>query len=475
MNLRSLSILLTLLSICGCKSAPTKSNIKQPNFILILSDDQGWNGTSVQMMNNEIQSKSDYHQTPNIEALANRGMRFSSAYASAPVCSPSRYSIQFGQTPARLKMIRVGMNTKHIDHQTALTIPKLLKSIDPNYTAAHFGKWGIDVEPSVLGYDYSDGITGNKDGGFNYKSSRKIQWGNTITEDPKKIFSTTQSAIDFIESQAKSETPFFLQVSHYAVHSDIMVREATLEKYKDIDKGRYQKHPGFAAMTEDLDSGVGLLLDRVKELGLESNTYIIYTSDNGAVPVMPPKQFYKQGSNFPLSRGKWDAMEGGIRVPFIVAGPEIMEGAESTAPITFSDLLPTMVDLAGNKKLNQTNLDGGSFKLLLANDGKGLVKRFSEGLIFHVPYENGIAIKRAHSAIIIDTYKLIKFHDTNELLLFNIAQDLEENNNLAAMFPEKLKELEVALDTYLHKVKAPKWQPGINWKNKPIEKFNSYH
>ena len=467
--------LIILSVLYGCKLAPTKSNKKSPNFIIILADDQGWNGTSVQMMDDEIQSKSDYHQTPNIEALANRGMRFSSAYASAPVCSPSRYSIQFGQTPARLKMIRVGMNTKHIDHQTALTIPKLLKSIDPNYTAAHFGKWGIDVEPSVLGYDYSDGITGNKDGGFNYKSSRKIQWGNTITEDPKKIFSTTQSAIDFIESQAKSETPFFLQVSHYAVHSDIMMREETLEKYKYIDKGRYQKHPGFAAMTEDLDSGVGLLLDRVKELGLESNTYIIYTSDNGAVPVMPPKRFYKQGSNFPLSRGKWDAMEGGIRVPFIVAGPEIMAGAESTAPITFSDLLPTMVDLAGNKKLNQTNLDGGSFKPLLANDGKGLVKRFSEGLIFHVPYENGIAIKRAHSAIIIDTYKLIKFHDTNELLLFNIAQDLEENNNLAAMFPEKLKELEVALDTYLHKVKAPKWQPGINWKNKPIEKFNSYH
>jgi len=467
--------LIILSVLYGCKLAPTKSNKTSPNFIIILADDQGWNGTSVQMMDDEIQSKSDYHQTPNIEALANRGMRFSSAYASAPVCSPSRYSIQFGQTPARLKMIRVGMNTKHIDHQTALTIPKLLKSIDPNYTAAHFGKWGIDVEPSVLGYDYSDGITGNKEGGFNYKSSKKIQWGNTITEDPKKIFSTTQSAIDFIESQAKSETPFFLQVSHYAVHSDIMMREATLEKYKDIDKGRYQKHPGFAAMTEDLDSGVGLLLDRVKELGLESNTYIIYTSDNGAVPVMPPKRFYKQGSNFPLSRGKWDAMEGGIRVPFIVAGPEIMAGAESTAPITFSDLLPTIVDLAGNKKLNQTNLDGGSFKLLLANDGKGLVKRFSEGLVFHVPYENGIALKRAHSAIIIEDFKLIKFHDTNELLLFNIAQDLEENNNLAAMFPEKLKELEVALDTYLHKVKAPKWQPGINWKNKPIEKFNSYH
>jgi arylsulfatase A len=427
------------------------------------------------MMDEEIRSKSDYHQTPNLETLAKQGMRFSSAYASAPVCSPSRYSIQFGQTPARLKMIRVGMNTNHIDHQTALTIPKLLKSIDANYTAAHFGKWGIDVDPSVLGYDYSDGITGNKEGGFSYKSSKKMQWGNTITEDPKKIFSTTQSAIDFIESQAKSKTPFFLQVSHYAVHSDIMAREETLEKYKNKAKGRYQKHEGFAAMTEDLDTGVGLLLDRVKELGLESNTYIIYTSDNGAVPIMPPKRFYKQGSNFPLSRGKWDAMEGGLRVPFIIAGPKIKAGIESKTPITFSDLLPTISDLAGYKIPLKEPLDGGSFKKILAKDGKGKVNRFSEGLIFHVPYENGIALKRAHSAIIIDEFKLIKFYNNNELMLFNIKNDIKENFNLAASLPNKVVVLEKTLDGYLSKVKAPKWKPGISWKNKPVEKFNSYH
>ena len=469
------SLILIGLLFFSCKSAPLKSNEKSPNFIIILADDQGWNGTSVQMMDDEIQSKSDYHQTPHIVALANRGMRFSSAYASAPVCSPSRYSIQFGQTPARLKMIRVGMNTNHINHQAALTIPKLLKSMDPNYTAAHFGKWGIDVDPSVLGYDYSDGITGNKEGGFNYKSSKKIQWGNTITEDPKKIFSTTQSAIDFVESQAKSQTPFFLQVSHYAVHSDIMMREETLEKYKDKEKGVYQKHPGFAAMTEDLDSGVGLLLDRVKELGLESNTYIIYTSDNGAVPIMPPKRFYKQGSNFPLSRGKWDAMEGGLRVPFIIAGPKIKAGIESKTPITFSDLLPTISDLAGYKIPLKEPLDGGSFKKILAKDGKGKVNRFSEGLIFHVPYENGIALKRAHSAIIIDEFKLIKFYNNNELMLFNIKNDIKENFNLAASLPNKVVVLEKTLDGYLSKVKAPKWKPGISWKNKPVEKFNSYH
>ena len=470
-----LSLILIGLVFFSCNTTRIVSKKKAPNFILILTDDQGWNGTSVQMMDEEIRSKSDYHQTPNLETLAKQGMRFSSAYASAPVCSPSRYSIQFGQTPARLKMIRVGMNTNHIDHQTALTIPKLLKSIDANYTAAHFGKWGIDVDPSVLGYDYSDGITGNKEGGFSYKSSKKIQWGNTITEDPKKIFSTTQSAIDFIESQAKSKTPFFLQVSHYAVHSDIMAREETLEKYKNKAKGRYQKHEGFAAMTEDLDTGVGLLLDRVKSLGLEGDTYIIYTSDNGAVPIMPPKRFYKQGSNFPLSRGKWDAMEGGLRVPFIIAGPKIKAGIESKTPITFSDLLPTISDLAGYKIPLKEPLDGGSFKKILAKDGKGKVNRFSEGLIFHVPYENGIALKRAHSAIIIDEFKLIKFYNNNELMLFNIKNDIKENFNLAASLPNKVVVLEKTLDGYLSKVKAPKWKPGISWKNKPVEKFNSYH
>jgi arylsulfatase A-like enzyme len=190
---------------------------------------------------------------------------------------------------------------------------------------------------------------------------------------------------------------------------------------------------------------------------------------------MPPKSKYTNGSNYSLSRGKWDAMEGGIRVPFIISGPEIMAGSESAIPITFSDLLPTIVELAGGTTFNKTNLDGGSFKNILNNSGKGVINRFSEGLIFHVPYENGIALKRAHSAIIIDNFKLIKFYDNNELLLFNINKDISEDNNLASIFPEKLKKLEGALDSYLNQVKAPKWKPGISWKNKSIESFNSYH
>ena len=469
-----ISISLIVLLFSGCKTSSIASKETVPNFIVILTDDQGWNGTSVQMMDDLSQSKSDYHETPNLELLANRGMRFSSAYASAPVCSPSRYSIQFGQTPARLKMIRVGMNTNHINHQTLYTIPKLLKKVNSDYKAAHFGKWGIDVHPSELGYDESDGMTGNKDGFFNYKANRK-QWQNNVDEDPKKIFSTTARAINFLERQAISKQPFFLQVSHYAVHSDVMMRQKTLDKYQGKPRGRYQKHAGFAAMTEDLDSGVGLLLKRLKALGLEKNTYVIYTSDNGAVPIMPPKSKYNRGSNFPLSRGKWDAMEGGIRVPFVIAGPQITPGSESKTPITHSDLLPTIIELAGQKLPLQEDIDGGSFKSILNQGGNGNVSRFSEGLIFHVPYENGIALKRAHSVIIIGNFKLIKFHDNKELMLFDINKDIGENINLASSLPKKTSKLAFLLERYLSKVKAPKWQPGINWKNKPIEKFNSYH
>ena len=129
MNLKTL-FFFSLLLISFWSKGQTNSddnNEAPPNFILVLTDDQGWNGTSVYMSDSLPLSKSDYHKTPNLELLAKKGMRFSSAYASAPVCSPSRYSIQFGQTPARLRMIRVGMNTEHINHETQITIPKILK------------------------------------------------------------------------------------------------------------------------------------------------------------------------------------------------------------------------------------------------------------------------------------------------------------------------------------------------------------
>ena len=323
-------------------SSQEKTN--PPNFIFILADDQGWNGTSVRMNDTIPYSASDFYETPNLEKLAKKGMKFSNAYGSAPVCAPSRYSIQFGQTPARLQMIRVGMNTNHIDHNSSNTLAKQIKKTNSSYKAAHFGKWGMDSDPITLGYDQSDGPTKNKDGFFDY-DSRELQWGNNISEDPKKIFSITEKAIDFIEENAQKKTPFYLQLSHYAIHSNLMMTKVSYEKYSKKEKGKIHDNIGLGAMTEDLDHSVGLIMEKLKELGIENNTYIIYSSDNGSVPIIVPRRYYKQSYNYPLSRGKWDAMEGGIRVPMIICGPNIMPNSYSATNISFSDLLPTIIDI----------------------------------------------------------------------------------------------------------------------------------
>ena len=465
-------IMLLLLFSCSSTELSNKKKAEptSPNFILILADDQGWNGTSVKMMHNEPRSKSDYFETPNLDLLAKRGIRFSNAYASAPVCAPSRYSIQFGKSPARLSLIRVGMNTDHIDHEGFTSIPKALKKINNKYRTAHFGKWGMGSNPSVLGYDVSDGPTNNKDGSF---INNKTQWENVFKKDPKNIFSLTNRAIEFIKSSKANETPFYLQISHYAVHSNIESKENSYNHLKNKPKGAQQKDLGYAAMTLDLDEGLGILLEKIKELGIEDNTYIMYLSDNGSVPNIPGARKYEKSYNHPLSRGKWDAFEGGIRIPFIIAGPGIKKGSESAIPVSGSDILPTIVDLAGNKQNIFTEIDGGSFSSILFNKNNEQIKRTVDGIFFHVPYKNRIALNRPHSAIRKGDYKLIKFQDDKTILLFNLVKDKMEQINLSQKKEKKAKELEKILDNYLIEVKAPKWQEGITWKKIPLKDIKS--
>jgi len=448
----------------------SKTENNSPNFIFILADDQGWNGTSVQMMDSEPLSKSDYHYTPNLEKLSKSGIRFSNAYASAPVCAPSRYSIQFGKTPARLSLIRVGMNTSHIEHDEFISIPKALKKIDNNYVAAHFGKWGIGSIPKTLGYDISDGPTKNKDGAF---VNDKTQWNHVAVKDPKNIFSLTNKAIKFMEENTKENKPFYLQISHYAVHASIQSKQETFLKLQEKTLGAQHINPGFAAMTEDLDEGLGLLLKKINQLGIQDNTYIIYMSDNGSVPNIPGAKKYTKSYNFPLRRGKWDALEGGLRVPLIIAGPGIEPGLESKVPVSGSDILPTIKDLAGMNSFELNKIDGGSFKPILFDPSKENIERQVDGIFFHVPYKNGIALKRPHSAVRKGDFKLVKFQDNGELFLYNITTDKEESENLAIKNPKKAKELEILLMNYFKQVHAPKWEEGITWKKLPLSQINS--
>jgi arylsulfatase A-like enzyme len=163
----------------------------------------------------------------------------------------------------------------------------LLKSINPRYRAAHFGKWDLrtDLIPEDLGYDESDGNTRNSVGSEGSNFGREEKWKYFAElEDPKRIFSITEWAIRFMQRQVADGNPFYLQISHYAVHVDMQTRPETLKKYRNKKKGRLHRIPAFAGMTEDLDSGLGQLLDRIDKLGIAENTYIFYFADNGAVP-----------------------------------------------------------------------------------------------------------------------------------------------------------------------------------------------
>lgn len=439
--------------------------VNKPNFILILTDDQGWTSTS-QLMNGRVaNSKSDYYETPQIERFAAMGMRFSSGYAPCALCCPTRRSIQFGQSPARQGDALYKENY-HPDFKKVATIPAVLKSISPDYKAAHYGKWDLrsDLFPEDLNYDESDGNTGNRNGDMN--STKESKWTDLfLNNDPKRIETITDRALNFMGRQVKSGHPFYLQVSHYATHVDFQAKESTYKKYQQKKKGDVHGNASYAAMLEDLDSGIGRLLDKIEELGIGDNTYVILMADNGAVESVPPiKNKFEHPSNlknktnsYPLRGGKWTLYEGGIRVPFMVIGPGIKGGSQSDIPVTGWDILPTLSDLAGNKNPLPKNLDGTSFKPLFISATQEKFKREKEQLVFHY-------FGKPHSSIRVGDYKLIKFWNLKKVELYDLKNDLGELQDISATNLEKVKELEASLMAYLEGVKAEVLYPA---KNKP--------
>ncbi|MBE0542114.1 MAG: sulfatase-like hydrolase/transferase [Verrucomicrobia bacterium] len=434
----------------------TAQETARPNFVLILADDLGWNSLSQPMDERVPNSRSDFHETPNLERLAKAGMRFTSGYASAALCCPTRRSIQFGQTPTRQGNERFARDYDPAQ-RPRLTIPRLLKSVDARYRTAHYGKWDLRAEifPEDLGYDESDGNTGNRHG--NVSSDQQTKFTTYyLNEDPKKIETLTSRALNFIRRNHASGNPFFLQLSHYATHVDIQTRPETYTKYAAKKPGQIHSHPAWAAMQEDLDAGIGRVLDLIEELGLAKNTYVIFMADNGGVEFIPPVKnkmdhpstFPTPPRNHPLRGGKWVLYEGGIRVPFFVQGPGITAGSQCDVPVAGWDILPTVASLAGYAAPLPADLDGGSFRSLLETD-TGVVKRPVEGLVFH-----RYTTAYPHSAIRVGDFKLIKTWKTQKLELYNLKEDLGETTDLAARLPDKGRELHVRLMDYRKQVDA---------------------
>ena len=431
--------LLALLAILGA-TLPAQD---RPNFVVILSDDQSWVGSSVAMDPADARSRSDYFRTPGLERLARRGMTFTDGYAPAPFCCPTRRSLQVGQTPAR-HLYQQDQQNWPATYRQQLNIPKLLKAADPRYKLAHFGKWDHRFDrplPAEMGYDISDGDTGNGTGGG------KGSGGPAASADPKLIDHITGRACGFLEEQAATGAPFYIQISHYAVHLDIFYRRATFDLVQPWKVGKKHYFPPFAAMTADMDASIGRVLDKIDELGLDRNTYIIFLSDNGGRATLPGAGDPPMPRNHPLRGAKGSMYEGGLRVPFFVAGPGVKPGSLNRTPVSGLDILPTLADLADYPKDLPTTVDGGSLRSVL--EGGDAVARQLEFLVFHQSVS-----RRAQSAIRQGRWKLVKTWAQNEIELFDLSADIGESNNLAGDRPAKAKELHQALVGFLSDVGA---------------------
>ena len=423
--------------------ASCENSKPQPNIILILTDDQGWTDSSVPMMKDRDDSKSDFYETPNLERLAKEGLIFSSAYAPAPVCTPTRYSILYGKTPAKLRHSTLkDWHATPPENETSL--PKMIKSVNAKYKTAHFGKWHQSLTPSDVGYDVSDGPTGNGEGDW---ISPGVQ--RNPDNDPKRTFGISNRACEFISENVSKDNPFFMQVSYYAVHVQNYALESTKEKYRNKKPGvkstprDFELPPpplnqgmvSYAAMLEDLDTGFGMILDKIDELGIKENTYVIFTSDNGG----------GFRGNQPLKMGKADLWEGGIRVPTVVRGPKVLSGEYCDVPIVGWDFFPTVSEIIGNENKLSSSFDGGSLLSVFENGNGAIVNRNTEALIFHFPWFNG----EPESAIRLGDFKLIKNIDSKKTWLFNIVNDIEESNDLSETMPDRKIKMEEILTNYL--------------------------
>jgi len=450
---------LLLPSLAGATPQQAAERTARPNFVLVLVDDQGWTGTSVRMDPAIPESSSDYYRTPNLERLAAAGMRFSSAYAPAPNCSPSRCSILTGMGPAHTGMTDLwnrkgervnapwigGLNVNAIDPE-AVTLPECLKQIDPAYRTAHFGKWHLGSGgPAKHGFDVGDGLTSNVTGNAR------------IADDPKRIFSVTERSVAFLQERAADGEPFFLQVSHYAPHKGTEALAETIARCAARPRGQRHDAPDYAAMIEDLDTGLGILLQALDDLDLAANTYVIYYSDNGAGHVAGVT------NNLPLSSGKTSLREGGLRVPLVVRGPGIEAGTTSRTRVVGYDLYPTICDLAGGGGAVPADLDGGSMKDLLLGGGTGAVRRSRDFLVFHFPHYQIAKGLVPESAIYRGPWKLTKHWPDGTRELYAIDDDLSESNDLAEGSPGVAAELDALLEAYLEGVHAPMPRPNPDW------------
>lgn len=480
-RLLSLVLLIGLHSSSLLQAASAKSKQKPLNIVFLLVDDLGY-------MDVGCNNPDTFYETPNIDRLANSGMRFTNGYAACPVCSPTRYSILSGKYPSRVDATdwfvgkRSGkfLPAELIDHMPLeeVTIAEALKEHD--YTTFFAGKWHLGNEeqfwPTKQGFDINKGgwrsgapfgIKGI--GGGRYFSP----YGNPrLTDGPKgehlpnRLARETASFID-----ANKERPFLAYLSFYSVHTPLMAPKQLVEKYEAkakrlglTDKIEFadeeqiwptkkprkvrilQNHAIYAAMVEAMDTAIGKVLNQIEASGLKDHTAVMLIGDNGGLSTSEGSPT----SNLPLRGGKGWLYEGGIREAYLIRWPGVTKpGSICDVPVTSTDFYPTILEMANLPSKPKQHLDGVSLVPVLKG-GKSLNR---DALYWHYPhYSNqggmpGAAIRQGN-------WKLIERFEDGRVHLYNLKNDIEEKQNLASRCPQRVNSMRKKLHQFYKQTDA---------------------
>ena len=493
---KTTAVVLSLSSFLSCSGTPAanpdpaknsaalasgvtaRASLRPPNIVFVLVDDLGWTDLSCQ--------GSKYYETPNIDRLAAQGMRFTDAYAACAVCSPTRAAVMTGRYPARTgvtdwiraRFQRGGRGTPKQNPTAYVGGPNRKLLCPPNpfwleseettiaellklhgYATCHIGKWHLGDDawyPQHQGFDENHGGCdyGQPPSYFDPYTNRRLAQGIPHLKPRKKgeylTDRETDEAVSFIRRH--KDEPFFLYLAHYAVHTPIQAKKDLTDHY-DAKQKTNQKNAKYAAMVHSVDDAMGSVMKALKDNGVTDNTIVVFTSDNGGL--------LGRTHNAPLRSGKGFPYEGGIRVPLLVKWPGVVKGGTvSNEPVTSVDYFPTLLEATGIALPKRLDIDGVSLVAHLRSNGTKALDR--DNLFWHFPHYRGRRVT-PYSIIRSGEWKLIKRFEGPTFELYNLAEDLSEQRDLAATMPDRVKQLDRVLMKHLADIGArlPRARPIV--------------
>ncbi|MEO1971908.1 MAG: sulfatase [Pirellulaceae bacterium] len=447
----------TLFLVLACLVSSTRAEPARPNVLFIFIDDMGWKDPSFM--------GSDFFETPHLDRLASEGMVFTNAYSCAANCAPARACLLSGQYTPRHQIFNVGTGARgQSKYRRLLHVPGV-DVLDPTittwaaaiqrsgYATATIGKWHLSKDPLPYGFDVNIGGTHSGSPPRGYYPPHKVPGLHDAPNDEYLTDRLTDEAIKFIRDNKKR--PWFMYLTHFAVHTPLNAKKELVDKYKTKTPGSLHKNVAMATMVQAVDDGVGRLQATLTELGLSDNTIIVFYSDNGG--------FVGATDMEPLRGHKGTYYEGGIRVPFFVHWPGVVQPGRSDEPVIGVDMYRTFCSMTSVKMPANQPCDGMDLVPLLKGEVDALPLR---PLFWHFPaYLQGtnkpleprdpLFRSRPCSIIRRGDWKLHEYFEDGGIELYNLANDVGERTDLAKSMPRKTSDLLAELRDWRKDINAP--------------------